>query len=535
MDVVSKADKTLALQTHHVMKNSSTLILSLLFALTTFAQNKKYFVSNNESFVLGQILYSKDRQITASFGKSTFTIKKQGLIIWNSNDEGSILPKSKVNKLVLKNGNILFYKNDSIVWQSFTKFPTSSKLIVGNDGILKIISSKKTILWENFALKANSLKPPLLYAGSEGPFTKGFVNPTNKLKLYVLFVDWADAKAITKNFDSIWSVVTSNGTLEKSFAQQGKAINLTVEPLLSKKWVTLPKTSAYYFPTDSTDSYWNWQDYTKDCAAALNSAFNLDTFINNSIAVILSNPEIADKWAKDIPCGNHEIHYKGMNTMITFLPNHYTKKYTALMHEIGHSYGTNELYAFPPFNWYDEEMMGFDMMGDSHLATSFIGYHHYRYGWLPFVKDDPKVIYLTNQHSYSVTLTPLSTKKGINVVLIPDKRVTKDSLELPSKLWGIEICQDVQGTEQFFAGKGEKMFSEGDKLLIYTVEYPELPNKRAIRLFPKKEFNKDTDRWRNVFLYNDNEVFDNIEAPMTVEIHKVENNNYQLLITLKPR
>ncbi|MBK7345774.1 MAG: hypothetical protein IPI98_02365 [Chitinophagaceae bacterium] len=51
---------------------------------------------------------------------------------------------------------------------------------------------------------------------------------------------------------------------------------------------------------------------------------------------------------------------------------------------------------------------------------------------------------------------------------------------------GIEICQDVQGTEQFFAGKGEKMFSEGDKLLIYTVEYPELPNKRAIRLFPKK-------------------------------------------------
>lgn len=83
------------------------------------------------------------------------------------------------------------------------------------------------------------------------------------------------------------------------------------------------------------------------------------------------------------------------------------------MHEIGHSYGTNELYAFPPFNWYDEEMMGFDMMGDSHLATSFIGYHHYRYGWLPFVKDDPKVIYLTNQHSYSVTLTPLSAKKEL--------------------------------------------------------------------------------------------------------------------------
>ena len=74
-----------------------------------------------------------------------------------------------------------------------------------------------------------------------------------------------DRKAITKNFDSIWQVVTSNGALEKSFAQQGKAINLTIEPILSKKWFTLPKTSAHYFPADSADSYWNWKDYTKDC------------------------------------------------------------------------------------------------------------------------------------------------------------------------------------------------------------------------------------------------------------------------------
>ena len=517
------------------MKIFTTLISLLLFAPNIFAQTKKQSVSNNQSFSLKQVLSSNDNQIAASFEKAAFIIKKKGLKIWSSNTEGSILQNTKTDKLIFKNGNLLFYNNDTIVWQSFTKFPTLSKLIVDNDGILKIVSPSKTILWENFAVKANSKKPPLLYAGSEGPFTKDFVNPTTKLKLYVLFVDWSDGKATTKNFDSIWQVVTSNGALEKSFAQQGKAINFTVEPILSKKWVTLPKPSAFYFPVDSADNYWNWQDYTKDCAAMLSTSFKTDRFTNNSVAIVLSNPEIANRWAKDIPCGNHEIHYKGMNTMVTFLPNHYTKKYTALMHEIGHSYGTNELYAFPPFNWYDEEIMGFDMMGDSYNATNFMGYHRYRYGWLPFIKQEPKVIYLTNQQSYSVTLTPLSANKGINVVLIPDKRVSKDSLELPSKLWGIEICQDVQGTEQYFAGKGEKMFTEGDKLLIYTVEYPELPNKRAIRLFPKKEFNHETDRWRNVYLYTDKEIFDNPEAPMTVEIHKTENNNYQLLITLKPR
>lgn len=517
------------------MKIFTISILLLLSASNIFGQTKKNYVSNNESFSLNQTLTSKDKQITASFEKSAFIIKRQGLKIWSSNDDGSILPNTKTDKLVFKNGNLLFFMGDTVVWQSFTKFPTSSKLIVDNDGMLKIISQNKIILWENFALKANSKKPPLLYAGSEGPFTNEFVNPTNKLKLYVLFVDWTDAKAKTTNFDSIWQVVTNNGALEKSFAQQGKAINFTVEPIISKKWVTLPKIMGYYFPVDSAESYWNWQDYTKDCASMLTSAFNTDTFSNNSVTIVLSNPEIAESWKKEIPAGNHQINEKGMKTMVTFLPNHYSRKYTALMHEIGHSYGSNELYAFPPFNWYDEEIMGFDIMGDSYNATNFMGYHRYRYGWLPFNSNEPKVIYLTKPQSYTVTLTPLSKDKGINVILIPDKRVSIDSLELPSKLWGIEICQDVQGENEYFEGKGKKMFSESEKLLIYTVEYPELPNKRAIRLFPKKEFNKDTDRWRNVFLYNDNETFDNPEAPMTVEIHKMENGNYELLVTLKPR
>ena len=205
------------------------------------------------------------------------------------------------------------------------------------------------------------------------------------------------------------------------------------------------------------------------------------------------------------------------------------------MHEIGHSYGCDELYAFPPFNWYDEEMMGFDMMGDSHFATNFIGYHRYRFGWLPFNKDEPKTLYLTQPHSFGITLTPLSTDKGIKFILIPDKRVNNDSLDKPSKLWGIEIGQDVQSTEQYFAGKNEKIFAEGDKLLIYTVEYPEQPNKRAIRLYPKKDFDHNTDRWRNVYLYNDGELFDNPNAPMTVEIHKKADNSYYLIVNIKPR
>lgn len=92
----------------NIMKLFTTLVLSFLFATGIFAQTRKQYINSNGSLSGAQMLYSNDNQITASFNGSTFTIKKQGVIIWNSNEEGSILPGTRVNRLALKNETYCF-------------------------------------------------------------------------------------------------------------------------------------------------------------------------------------------------------------------------------------------------------------------------------------------------------------------------------------------------------------------------------------------------------------------------------------------
>ena len=517
------------------MKTKSFLLIScLLLTINSICsgQSFKYSLKNGESLKAGEIIYCANKQYKLLFQNDALMVKKGATIVWQSDMEGSWLPNRKIDRATFNNGEINCYFHDSIQWSSHTKF-ANAKLVLSNDGIIQIAASDNSILWESFAIIAKSIKPPLVYGGDEGPFSDSVMQPTDKIKLYVVFVDWMDAKATEDNFDSLWNLVTGNGQLMNSFKKQGKDINLSVEPHLAKKWMSLPQPASFYFPPNTPANEWNWQTYIKDCPALLHTAFGLDTFTNNSIAVFLPNPSIGDKWKADVPSGNHIVDMHGMKVIITGAPKIYNEKYGTLMHEIGHAFGSGELYPFPPFEWYDTEMMGLDVMSNSQLATGFMGYHRYRYGWMPFRTDKPQSVYLTEPHSYGIVLTPLSSDNGIKMVLVPDKTVTKNNLLKPAKLWGIEIAQDIQSQEQFLAGKNEKMITEGELLIIYTVEYPEQEGKRAIRLFPKKTFDKDNDRWRKVFLYEDGETFENPSAPFDLKIYKNKDGSFYLDIKLK--
>ena len=120
------------------------------------------------------------------------------------------------------------------------------------------------------------------------------------------------------------------------------------------------------------------------------------------------------------------------------------------------------------------------------------------------------------------------------MVLIPDGSVSKDSLKTPSKLWGIEIAQDVQSPEQYFAAKNEKIFNEGESIIIYSVDSQEQPGKRAIRLISKTgNPPQPNERWSKVFLYKDGETFNNNSAPMNVKIYRNDDGSYYLDIQVK--
>lgn len=517
-------------------KNIHLLRLLFLFFLintTAFGQSSKKELTNKEGLKPTQTLYSNNGIFKLKFHNKCLVILKKDVVIWQSENWSSSLKKSKIDNLVFENGNIKCYFQNELIWASRTNFP-NSKLILGNDGIIKIVTTENVVLWENFAVTANSVKPPLVSGGDEGPFTDNMIQPTNKVKLYTLFVDWPDAKATIKNLDSLWNRRTSNGELFTSLEHQGRAVNLKVESHVCKKWQTLPKPTSFYFPPNTEENLWNWEDYIKDCPAFLPSAFGIDSFDENSIVVIIPNPSIGNRWKKGVPSGNLPINFKGIKYLISMHPNE-TNNYRTLMHEIGHCYGSGELYSIPN-DMFHTEIFGLDMMGDSYFATGFMGYHRYRYGWMPFNKLNPKSIYLTENHTYGVTLTPLSANKGINMVLIPDGSVSKDSLKTPSKLWGIEIAQDVQSPEQYFAAKNEKIFNEGESIIIYSVDSQEQPGKRAIRLISKTgNPPQPNERWSKVFLYKDGETFNNNSAPMNVKIYRNDDGSYYLDIQVKKK
>ncbi len=375
-------------------------------------------------------------------------------------------------------------------------------------------------------------KPPLVSRGEEGPFTDEMIEPGRKIKLYILFIDWPDAKGNTRNFDSLWRICTSNGKLFSAFKEQGKEINFSVEARISKKWQTLPKASTHYFPPDSADGIWNWTDYIKDCPAFLPSAFGLDKFSENSVLVVVPSPAVSDKWKTGVPTGNLPIKFHGIKYMISLHP--YEKEgYRTLMHEIGHCYGTDELYSIPN-DASHSEIWGLDMMGDDYFATGFMGYHRYRYGWMPFKPENPSSVYLTKPGSYELTLRPLSARNGIKMILIPDGSVSTDSLKLPHKLWGIEVSQDIQKLEQAIDGRNEKIAKEGDYIIIYTVEAEAQPGKRLIRLVSKTgRLTQENERWSTVFLYKDGENFQHADAPMEIKIQRNKDGSYNLKINKK--
>ena len=477
------------------------------------------------------MLYSQSGLLKMQLLNGNLVVVKKGTTIWQSKNWHLDLNKYKIDKLAFENGNIKCYFQNKLIWSSRTNF-LNSKLILDNDGIIKIVAGDNKVLWENFAGTANSVAPPLVSGGDEGPFSDTMMQPTKKIKLYVLFVDWQDAKATNNNYDSLWNSLTGKGELFTSFKQQGRAINLSVESKLCKKWQTLPKPTSYYFLPAAEDGVWNWEAYIKDCPAFLPAAFGTDTFSNNSIVVVIPNPAIGAKWKKGVPSGNLPINFRGMKYMISMHPTE-DKGYRTLMHEIGHCYGSGELY--PIINDIAQsEIFGMDMMGDDFFATGFMGYHRYRYGWMPFYPSNPSGIYITQPHSYGVTLTPLSADKGIHMILIPDAAVTKNNLNNPHKLWGIEIGQDVQTLEQHFGGKNEKIFKEGETIIIYSVEAQEQPGKRAIRLISKTgKLPQANERWSQVYLYKDGEIFQNESAPMVVKIYRNIDGSFYLDIKIK--
>lgn len=423
---------------------------------------------------------------------------------------------------------IAIYKlpNPVTTWGRFsaTFMATSASQVLRFRGEINGTDADAAI--DNITVKLNNpeAQPQFLASGSEGKRNNSEIAAGTTVNLEVLFVDFDDQKVTATNFDELWNIVTSNGELTKAFQRHGVKLNVN----LNKAWKRMPgdggsnKGIGYYFPTSTDAQSWEWQKYTDHSIKLLGAGAD---YPPNTIVVVVPNKGAAG--FKSVGSGAHGGGYRGVRKMITLMPQAYNEHYTTLMHEIGHCFGSDELY--PASAPYMHEVGGYDVMGDIVYATGFMGWHRLRYGWL----FKSRIQYLSTKGDYKIDLKKLSGLSGTAMVVVRDK--TK-----PSKLWVIEIGQDMVTRDQFKAKKGAKLNAEGQRIIVYTVEDPVVSGKRAIRLVPRLatgfSLEHGTVKWLDDVSYTEaasSKNFTDASAPFSFTADKKVADGFSLTVKVK--
>ncbi|HQW95222.1 MAG TPA: hypothetical protein PLU58_05440 [Saprospiraceae bacterium] len=406
-------------------------------------------------------------------------------------------------------GSFKVYSSDGqFMWGIPINMP-GSKLSINDKGEVVILTPDNKTLWNGSKQNAAQLLPN----GTEGRRDDSEIAAGKEINLQVIFVDWADQPATSNDFDGLWNIITDNNKMFEAFQAQGAKVNVQ---LIKSGWKRMPKNQSYYFPPSTAAQSWNWQEYTQDGLKLIGEG---PDFPANTIAILVPSKGI--NGFKGIVSGAHGAGFRGIRKMITPVPEIYNEHYTTMMHEIGHCFGSGELY--PASYPYLHEVGGYDLMGDAVFATGFIGWHRYRYGWL----GGDRIQLLNQKGDYQIALNKLSNSAGKAMVVIPDPAKK-------TKYWVIEIGQDVVSREQFRAGKGEKLNAEGDRLIVYTVEAPEATDKRAIRLVPRTNFegSQGTVVWLDKVSYKAGQKSERTDMPFTLSVGKKTAEGLTLTVSI---
>ena len=357
--------------------------------------------------------------------------------------------------------------------------------------------------------------PQLLPFSSVGIRTDRETPTDGDLILEVIFVDWADSPApatdTDADFDELWAKITSNGELTESLKRQGFTGNLIVN--IQKEWKRMPRDRSEYFTGGGN---WNFSDYIDESAALIGAG----PFPSNTIAVVV--PDEGEDFG-GVQSGAHTgINYNGIRTMVTVGPGIYNDSYTILLHEIGHCFGSPDLY---PASGAIHLVGGYGMMADARGARNFLGWHLFRYGWLA----ENRTRFLNKQGTYNIDLTKISNASGESMIVIPDPNEY-------AKLWVVEVGQDILKQDDFKAGNDNYLNKEGDRLIVYTVEGNPSGDLRPIQLAfrsaPLDPANHLSTEWLDAVSYVEGQNLTAGVAPFNLDVLTKSNNGFQIQITL---
>jgi len=339
---------------------------------------------------------------------------------------------------------------------------------------------------------------------TEGPTDYGFyVRPEGVVKAVMVFVDFPDAPAGSRNTESVGDHLLGNGDAQKLFEAQSYG-KMKLDVTRVNGWKRMPKAVGTYTGPDHVFSFEEHKAYIADATALFPSVrfseYRIVMIVASPTPKIELSPAFNARPGDGVPTPSGEV-----RLAVTFGNDSYANRSTNLVHEVGHLFGLPDLY--PHSDCANGSTVGpWDLMDNIFQGNIFFGWHRHKMGWL-----DPERKTFLARGEWSGTLSRLSAPHGTSMVVIPvggDPR--------PSKVFVVELAEPVLDRST-----GRPM---GEGVLIYSVDATVATGCLPVKVYSKRA----SDLWRAP--YGKGDTFNDPAAPMTVEVQKKVGDGYAVRI-----
>lgn len=254
-------------------------------------------------------------------------------------------------------------------------------------------------------------RPSDMHLGFGFPRSEHRLPSLGTVTAIVLFADFADAPA-TRSPQDVFSILSPQA--EEFFTVQSYGrFKLQLQPHFV--WLRLSQPSAHYGASLTT--YYEHLDFLQE---AVNLADPVLDFSQADAVVLINNPD-----AYEIQYGPTYTGFldSGLTADGVIIPNGMTSGidlmywgYLWLNHELGHSLGLPDLYAYGEYNEMFPYTGGYSLMGDifGH-APELTAFERWMLGWL----DDEQVYCLARGQEVELNLMAIEQPGGLKALVTP--------------------------------------------------------------------------------------------------------------------
>lgn len=301
---------------------------------------------------------------------------------------------------------------------------------------------------------AGTTSIPELQAAAGGAFAgppdfEMYAQPLGVVRAVMIFVDFHDAPGSGKPED-VARHLLGNGAAQRFFRDVSNgqlALDVTVVSHLG--WKRMRRRSDKY----DTSKLGPHRAYVAEAAKLYAAQVEFADYP----LVLIATPEGAnlqgESAAFHVGAGDGAPATSGeVRLAVTFDGSSNQGRYTSLIHEVSHLFGLADLY--PSGAGADDSKAGcWSILSDVFHSWGVLGWERHRNGWLA---PERKTYLAADVSKWAATLHPLSAAAGLSMIVLP-----VDDVASPSKVFVVELAQEVQGDGGEYWGEG---------VLLYTVD-----------------------------------------------------------------